>query len=577
VVSDQSLKYLTIDNFKPGIVSNIRLPTFYGANFSTQIPGTAAEGTIGCVATASGALTPLPIQQSQTTYKVSKTLPGLSIMYITMLGAGGPIGTQLTNLNDELYIGIHYVTGTGGPPPVAPFTLKYDFNVVPLNGDTISTTTFSGTSGNVTGISSFPTWGSTFEWTRMIDSAFATPGRPSGVSEWTELGTGYPSGLKKLIIYSNPTSPTSGTPYSTDTTRAYQLIAHSGRIIALNFLGYQHGNSTSQTNELITYTDPPNSYQFTANPTYLDPQVPGAYGSWGSISFGELLLVKRSGGALLVSGDIYAPSVTRLPGVKSTGALCNKGTLSPAGLIYCVDGDGAYLWGGGNDSKKISTISDRFYDLAPGTYGNPGTNTSAGVTIQHCLWGEFCVFPNGWVYDTVNESWWQLRRTAAAITYMAAGIAKPNILWTLPKSYLFNVGAGASVSVDVAPYFYDRNVPDSQYTWVGQPTRVTPDSQIDIREIAIEIASPAQVLSYGTSFQIQVWLADITGVYNAAVNDNINLTSSLPITFRYKCGVRSYEIAPMITIIATGSPAVAPNLLSLSFGWNESVPSMMGN
>jgi hypothetical protein len=371
--------------------------------------------------------------------------------------------------------------------------------------------------------------------------------------------------LAQYVLYPNLTGASIDTPYGENYTVSNsgsvfggQLLAHDGRILRLAERSYDFGSNTIfETNELIRYTDPPGSYQLNTNVTdsILDPQIPGGYGSWGSITFGELLLIKRYGGALLVMGDVYAPQMTRLEGVPGTGALMNKATACAGGLIYCVSNDGAYIWGGGSTSEKINLINDQFH--------TPQIPMAYGRRTDHILWNNWVVFTNGWLFDPLNNSWWQIHTNIfqgqGNVQWLAAGKGSTRYLWAIPGS-----GMASNNDPNIEYVRFDRFQPSSNYYWISQALPVSIMQTIDIHEVQLSISK------YAANTTLTVQLDTFVG---PSANETITLPNSgdHPFRLRIPMGVRGQSVTIRVWATApTNQPA--PIINEIAVGYLEAGP-----
>jgi len=576
----------TYPDFSPGIVSNIRQvssssPSTPGYFFAPM--GTAAEGTFRCVANDYGDLVPAPTYDTSRSF--TRTLSGLNgvndLYRYVGLNTMGPIVPSAAsyanvNLSDAVYVAIEYNVQTAGPTftrTMSSFVHK-PYTSPATNYD-LPARTGAG-AGTAIGLTSCHVM--TFANTRAGVTPYTQPGHPVTFAEWAESIFFEKASGPNNYIWTMPDPASPGTDsvaaLTIPSAGPAQIVAHQGRVLFLqspategvadNFAG-----GVNLTNEYIAYTDPPNSIVMTT-PIVLDPQFPGGYGAWGSITFGELLLVKRSHGALLIDGDIYAPTVTRLPGVQSTGGIRGAATPCIAGLMYVAE-DGAYLWEGGSTSRKVSKINDRFFARFD-TSGNAITG-SDGVTVQHCSWGQYVVFPNNWMYDCINDSWWQLEDPSVFnIALPAASMSNTALFYAVQDAV-----TGSSGNVTVAVKCFTRFQYASSYKWVGQPFPPSVNRRIDIREVTITLANiPATGAVVTVNFVGDNATTPATG---QTIQFAIPPGSPYPVTLHQKCAFQGDYISPIITVAAgtVGSPDLtspAPTIPKggLTIGWSEAEP-----
>jgi hypothetical protein len=213
----------------------------------------------------------------------------------------------------------------------------------------------------------------------------------------------------------------------------------------------------------------------------LVPENPFGYGTVGSISAGELFLVKKRGGGVLVIGDIDAPSsVTYLPGVQPVGNFFGKGESCQLGFVYCSQGFGAWVWNGSNVSQKISNqLEDNFYDCTT-DINMPSTNY--GFFVKR--WGDWLLFSNNYVFSMVTNSWWKLNVPVTMYHYTDA--MDQHQLYCLPLS----IGP----SQENFLYTLDTRVGCPEFEWTSTElfshVSKTNERVVDIREVMIKASCP---------------------------------------------------------------------------------------
>src|SRR5208282_4861763 len=197
---------------------------------------------------------------------------------------------------------------------------------------------------------------------------------------------------------------------------------------------------------------------------------------------GELFLVKHRGGGLILTGDIFAPSVTRLPGVQSTGTIYGRADAGEQGVLYCSYANGAWLWNGSNTAEKVSqNLDDNFF--LPPEFATMGSNNYA--FFVQCI-GDKAYFSNNWIYDMTYKSWWKY--------YPDTAQGGTNLFWVNPVSgpliYAANLSFTASVSNDFL-YAFNTAVPSQHYRWTSLPLRLGGDDQLsDIVQFDVRASCP---------------------------------------------------------------------------------------
>jgi len=212
-----------------------------------------------------------------------------------------------------------------------------------------------------------------------------------------------------------------------------------------------------------------------------------------------------------------------------------------------VKNDGAYIWEGGNSSRKISTLPDDFYN-------RQGGNPTTGVQVQHCRWSQFVVFPNLWMFDCVTESWWRLDQATHAL--VEAGKGSPNLLFCAQDSF--------TTPSTTTVFVYDDTISARTYRWECQPIRVTEAKRIDIVEVVVSVSN---VGPSGATVKVGV----LDGVGSASVNATFDFDADGKL--RIPIGVTNApHIRSQVVVTSKVSDEAAPTLNAISWGWQPSTP-----
>ena len=286
----------------------------------------------------------------------------------------------------------------------------------------------------------------------------------------------------QLFIYPDPATPTTGygalplidgPPYTSVTG---QVVTHQNRIIVFAGVNFaQTAGGGFNTNENINYTDPPNSPFFGDQMTVLQAEDPFGYGGAASISAGELFIIKKSGGGVVVTGDINSPNVTWLPGVQPTGNFYGNVGSTPIGLIYCSEDNGAWTWNGGSQSQKISQSLDDGFFLPP-EFATMGSN-NYGFYVNY--FGDKVYFCNNWLYDTRTGGFWTY--------YPRKAQGGEDLFWVQPVNgnYIYCARLSFTSTQDFL-YRFDPATSAQTYQWQSLPFRTTDrDHRTDIREVVV--------------------------------------------------------------------------------------------
>lgn len=292
----------------------------------------------------------------------------------------------------------------------------------------------------------------------------------------------------QLYMYPNPATPTSYTPLpmiydlggGNWSSITGQTIAHQSRIIILAGQNepYPAGGGFSD-NEQINYTDPPLSPALGNQKTILVAEEPYGYGAWGSINAGELFLVKKRGGGVVLTGDIFSPNVTYLPGVQPTGGFVGQANSGMAGFFYCSYANGAWLWNGGNTAQKISTQLDDLFYLPPEWTTIQSNNY--GYYTQSI--GDKTYFSNNWLYDQRAHSWWKY--------YPDEAQGGTSMFWVQPVAgqYIYTAALSFTSSGNFL-YRFDTSKSTQGYQWRSLPLRLVAGDELqdrvtDVREVVV--------------------------------------------------------------------------------------------
>lgn len=383
-------------------------------------------------------------------------------------------------------------------------------------------------------------------------------------------------------------------PHPTNASDAYYLIAsptavpyprivftHQNRIIWLvqsNCLWWPSlGTGRLIDSEQFAYTDPPGdviltdtlngtgSYESFVN------EYPWAHGAWGSVSAGELFLVRHKGGAYIIQGDLNNPSVTRLWGVMSTFGTVQRACEHPLGLIYCSQNNGAWVWAGGSSSVKISQqLNDNFFQpptpTAPSALGGGALPTS-GPQFNIERLGSLVFFPNNWVYDVDTQSWWMLDNPSTLPPCIWFGASwDGSSIYVFPQYIPYQPSGPNNYA-----YQYSIKEPTSQWQWLSQPIRLDsmdPERGVQVREVIIRAQG---------SGTVQITVTGAGGT--ASITDPI---AAFSVTDIYQPQVQRFLIGTptsggplqadhiLVTILSTGeSGGPAPTVYSVTVGYQQ--------
>lgn len=530
----KGLSWFDINDFSPGIYDASATPIGSAPNtvqgpFPAP-PGAAdASNTYGCIAEPNGGLGPMPAQTA------TNTLNGWGLASVS--GAAditGLVNTFVTG-SDELLLGVTVFSGS------TQNTLWYSYVVGTNALNLIDDTPYTFT-GGLHNYCCYP-----FS-TMMIDGG-------GNYQPVVVLPLTSPAGTLAGDLWVYPALASPGSFSFDDITQRHAGITfgHQGRVVQLQALTYSWpvAPTVPFPNEAVNYTDPPLSETFPVQFEEFGPENPFGYGAVNSVSAGELFMVKVRGGAIIVQGDLNNPTVTSLPGVRSTGYLAGRSDVNQNGMYYCVFGNGAWAWNGGNTSQKISQQLDDGFYVPASRLQSPYYS----YFIQR--WNDWMLFSNNWVLDSLTGGWWRLSNPAAM-----------SFFWYVP-GFAENVmyAALGTVTGPNETFFakYDRGVPNGAYNWQSLPIRLPSEDRLsDIREVVVRASnpyldsgptiSPFVVDSFGNTTALEPWtMSSSTGIQEQ----------------RFNCGVKSETVSVVLSCVGNSGTPKGPVIHSLAIGYRS--------
>lgn len=537
---ERNVEWVHIDDFTPGVYDGSWI-SLAEPKLSAPLGAADAIATWCCGALAAGlGLGPLPALTTTGTWP--SAMPGTSTeAFIT----GFAVNPGLNNADDELIIVFAADDGTSHYQEIwsdvaQSGSLNQILNLV------------TGTHPGIFG-SPYPTW------TRMTADGTGnpTPVLVIPMSDDTTDANGH------LYIYPELLAPTAFGVQDlivADSSVTGQVICYGSRVLVLVGINYPWpAGGGINTNENINYTDPPESAEYGNQADVLTAEAPWGYGAWGSVSVGELLLIKKNGGALVVYGDIDAvTSVISMPGVQSVGDFVGKAAAGPLGLVYCSEERGAWVWNGGNTASKISAqLRDSFYDATTQT-GMEGNNY--GFCVSH--WQDWILFSNNYLYNMDTGSWWQL--------YPADGNGSADVvghtLWWWNEGRFGNQMYAAPLRFGTSSglnknwwYRFDSETPAPHWQWTSLPIHVDThaDRRLDVRQLILRLSDPA---STGTCTAT----VTIGGFSETTVREITNE----PQEFRFNVGTGARGVQDIVVQVnGDNSDGGAPVLHSIDLGY----------
>ena len=314
-------------------------------------PGAAdVRETFGCISENNGGLGPLPALGGA---------PGPTGLSMNDIGQGLPaevvgpaditaVTNSFQNGEDELVFMLTYDATVGVSQSTAMWSYNVGFDILNLIPGTAMAYNYSADLLGAKNYCCFPFMTLVLAQPELVFALAAPSGPNPNLFTYPNVGTS--TVFSSSIITSDQTA--NGTS-----------IGHQGRMLVIAELQYGWPVAIStMPNESFNYTDPALFLTWPMQKEVFGPENPFGFGAVNSVSAGELFCVKRRGGAIIIQGDLNNPTVTTLPGVKSTGQQYGRTDTDQNGMYYAAEHAGAWVWNGGNTSQKISNqLEDDFY------------------------------------------------------------------------------------------------------------------------------------------------------------------------------------------------------------------------
>jgi hypothetical protein len=468
---DLGPQWLRIEDFSPGCYSNAVIATGNNGHGQLAAPiGSAdAENTWSCCSNPAKSLVALP-ELTQVYNWPTDYNPSGNTYVVGLL-----VHDELADGTTEAVIMSQYWNGS-----TTSYWQACSYILESASTHSVASVTYSDTAGGIFG-SPYPAMTRT---SATVSGGFA---QPPLLPTIVFPGPSTTPNLGSMWLYPNPATPTSYAALniiSTSTVITGQMVTHNNRIMAFAGTGYQWPTGGGfSTNENIFYTDPFGSTVWPAAgtaPTVLATESPYGYGAAGSISNGELFVVKKRGGGLIMTGDISSPTVTILPGVASTGNFYGNGASTTAGFIYCSYDAGCWSWNGSNTSQKISQQLDDSFFLPPEFHTMLSNNYGFYVNSYRSR----IYVSNNWLMDTNTGAWWTYYPRKAQGGY--------DLFYTqvVNGDYIYAARLSFNQTNRDFMFKFDNTVPANIYQWQSLPLHLAPVNQVvDVRQVIVRASS----------------------------------------------------------------------------------------
>lgn len=333
-------------------------------------------------------------------------------------------------------------------------------------------------------------------------------------------------------------------------------------VAQLASFGVTPGNLTSRITGVSTFAP-------------MEEDVSG-YGVWSSVDANTLLLVKNSGGALQLTGDLDRPAVQRLPGVPSVGGFANRGVTTDKGFIYGST-SGVWIWSGGNTATNLAPqLHPTFWipedpTVTPPDAAQPGRSLGQLVGSFGYRW-PYLYAPNNWMMDLRTGGWWRYWPTPAqdpdrGVHFAFNEVDSLGNLWAFPASHLDGSsltrpeGDDTDLLLSENDYLiyrqFDLNTPTDYWTWKSQPLTRTRNRYLEFKGLTLVAAGVGQVT------------VELTGLNGATHQATFQLTSTSRAMFTRPMNLRGTDVQVKITARAGTPDDEAPTVHRVSFAYAE--------
>lgn len=459
------LPLIRFSDFTPGISD---VP---GVNYRPE--QAMRTNTYRCIANRTGALTPLPRQDTAYAgidYESANPDAG----YYLINGFYVPPYTVVPETSTDpvdpdgrfhpIFLSVSYVKGGNFKEKVELFRFWDN----PHTNTTVKST--SDAAGTNTGAQGF---GATFGLTRANQTTPTSPGVPVVVVAWGNLAPA----RAFVSIFPSDLAPTVDGVF--DVTTAISLpiaTVHQGRIVISEVTNYGFGaQGVGATSENLQWTDVGNPGALNIVQSFV-PENPNGYAVLHAMSANELFGLKQTGATLMV-GDLNSPTVSNLPMVPGT-IIVQTATPSPLGLIYGSEQSGVWVWQHGDSSTLLSpNLLPNFWMVA--------TELLAGNRYHFECWDDWIIVPNNWVFDTLTKSWWRLENEA---TFQITKYGRYD-------KFLYGAKRTYTHAALTAFYSWRKDLGAASYSWQSQPIWETIDRVFKVREIELVAKGQGTVIA----------------------------------------------------------------------------------
>lgn len=479
---------LVIDDFSPGIRQVVS---------PNHPPGTATDtGTVGCRSGEGGMLVALPKMTSQITAPSALEFRGTGALAsseyrisglfaqdpVTTIAGGTTQTTGVNQNNTELWVGLECYTDAGSN--------QHRRRVARYHRSRTA-----------------PTW--EIVWTDDETSEYSANSRPA-VCYFDQTGSNsgsplVPGPVPVVFLFTGedirmtPDDTTPGTTSTAavaapaDTSFAF-MVCHQNRAVVWIFTPLAANAGVARLHSDTLYWTEVNDL------TSLDAELAGSYVNTlayieetNGVEFAcrmtsdQLFVMKRSGGALVLQGDLNNFAAIPKVAVKSAGYSLCPGKFSPLGIVYPCNAGGVAVWEGGDTARELATwMEPDFWRPTASSPANTETRTADGWGQSHtdlAAWQQFILLPNNWLHDTDYGGWWRLHEQSIGSGASTQWTDMRRWVSDWSGRWAWGSPSGYSAEGDTVLYEFDMLQPREDWSWQSHPISATLTNTMSVGEV----------------------------------------------------------------------------------------------
>lgn len=309
----------------------------------------------------------------------------------------------------------------------------------------------------------------------------------------------------------------------------------------------------------LMWTDP-GTETFSANNFLdIDPEEGSSIVALTPLSATDLLVVRQSGKAVVIQGDLSDPIIRTMPPVTHNDIVRQPNTyMLPDGRVPIIANPGGLFLGGPEFERVSAQIYDSWVPSSAGGLASLLSTAGLGNFLVSTIGGN----TNGaLVYDLATKSFF----TISDIFGTFGEILAPDFAGSV--KFLNAVGTSNVTNLHQAMYqitFLD-NYRASSYTWVSAPMAGPDGRRLEIREIQL-IVNPQNTAA--NRFDVTVG-ANVQG--GGGTTQTTTLTagdlSRQTLRFLFKEQAPVLDVKVLTSLISPSSPHEAPQIEAVRIGY----------